>query len=138
MKNTIRPGTSHLLKFTVTKEKTVPNLYPESDLFRPMPPVFATGYMVGFMEWACMEALQPHLDEGEQSVGTHICVSHTAATPVGMNISAKVVCTNVDGQRTQWEIEAYDEKELIGKGTHERFTINTDKFNSRLRKKTES
>lgn len=135
MKTTITLGTSHTLEMTISDKKTVPYLYPESELFRPMPPVFATGFMVGFMEWACMEALRPHLDEGEQSVGTHICVSHEAATPVGMKVYARAVCTGVDGQRTKWEIEAYDEKEVIGKGTHERFTINTEKFLGKLNKK---
>lgn len=135
MKPTIQPGVSYTLEMTVTDKKTVPALYPESKLFKPMPPVFATGFMVGFMEWACMEALQPHLDTGEQSVGTKICVSHEAATPIGMKVYAHVTCTYVDGQRTGWEIEAYDEKEVIGKGTHERFTINTDKFLARLEKK---
>jgi fluoroacetyl-CoA thioesterase len=137
MKDTIQAGTLAEIELTVTENKTVPSLYPESKLFQPMPKVFATGFMVGFLEWACMEALAPHLDEGEQSVGINVNVTHCAATPVGMKVRAKAVCTGVDGQKTSWEVEAYDEKELIGKGTHERFTINTERFNIKMAKKAD-
>lgn len=138
MKGTMQEGVEYTLEFTVTDGKTVPKLYPESKHFAGMPPVFATGYMVGFMEWACMEALAPHLDEGEISLGTHINVSHSAATPVGMAVRAHVKCTGVDGQRTMWEIDAYDEKDLIGKGTHERFTVNLERFCKKLEAKSGS
>lgn len=135
MKSTMTAGLTGELSILVTDEKTVPALYPESGIFQKMPKVFATGYMVGFMEWACMKTMAPHLDEGEQSVGTHINVSHCAATPVGMTVTVKVKCIEVDGMKTVWEIEAYDDKDLIGKGTHERFTVNSEKFNQRLEKK---
>jgi len=138
MKDSIKSGFEHEIEFTVNENKTVPRLYPESELFRTMPEVFATGFMVGFMEWACMDALAPHLDEGEHSVGVHINVSHCAATPVGMKVRAKVRCIAVEGQKTSWEVEAYDEKELIGKGTHDRFTINVERFNQRVAKKAQS
>lgn len=138
MKTTIQTGTTAEIELIVTESKTVPSLYPESELFKPMPKVFATGFMVGFLEWACMEALAPHLDEGEQSVGITVNVTHCAATPVGMKVRAKAVCTGVDGQKTSWEVEAWDEKELIGKGTHERFTISTDRFNIKMAKKADS
>jgi fluoroacetyl-CoA thioesterase len=61
--------------------------------------------------------------------------SFCAATPVGMMVKAIVKCTAVEGMKTSWYIEAYDEKDLIGKGTHDRFTINVDKFNQKLEKK---
>jgi len=135
MRDTMEVGVEYTLEFLVTDEKTVPELYPESEQFSRMPRVFATGYMVGFMEWACMEAMAPHLEEGEHSVGIHINVSHTAATPVGMKVLAAVKCTAVDGKKTSWEIEAYDEKDLIGKGTHDRFTINVEKFSQKIASK---
>jgi fluoroacetyl-CoA thioesterase len=128
MKPTLAAGLEHTFSFRVTREKTVPFVYPESDLFREMPEVFATAFMVGFMEWACMEALRPYLDEGERTLGTMINVTHQAATPPGMEVTARVTCLEVDGKRTVWEIEAFDEAELIGKGTHERFTVNHDRF----------
>ena len=132
MKDTLKPGVEHTLSFQVSKEKTVPYVYPESDLFREMPEVFATAFLVGFMEWACMEALRPYLEEGERTLGTMINITHQAATPVGMNVTARVKCLEVDGKRTLWEIEARDEVEIIGKGTHERFTVNHGKFSARV------
>lgn len=132
MKETLQPGFQHTFSFVVTKEKTVPHVYPESDLFREMPEVFATAFMVGFMEWACMEALRPYLEEGERTLGTMINVTHQAATPPGMQVTAMVKCLEVEGKRTLWEIEVHDEVELIGKGTHERFTVNHDKFSARI------
>lgn len=137
MKKGLSAGIEHTLSFSVTQGKTVPHLYPESDCFRNMPEVFATGFMVGFMEWACMEALKPYLEEDERTVGTMINVTHQAATPAGMIVTATVRCIEVDGKRTLWEIEARDEVDVIGKGTHERFVINFDKFNERLKAKAE-
>jgi fluoroacetyl-CoA thioesterase len=135
MKDTLAAGISHTLKFRVPREKTVPYLYPEAAPFRVMPEVFATGYLVGFIEWACMEALAPHLEEGERSVGTMINVSHDAATPPGMEVTAQVRCLEVNGKRTLWEIEVRDEVDLISKGTHERFTVKLEQFNARLQAK---
>ena len=135
MKDGLKAGLEHTLQFTVTGAKTVPQLYPESDCFRSMPEVFATGFMVGFMEWACMEALKPFLEGDEQTVGTMINVTHEAATPVGMEVSATVRCLEVDGKRTVWEIVARDEIDVIGRGTHERFLINSEKFIQRLNAK---
>ena len=79
-----------------------------------------------------MEALRPYLEEGERTLGTMINVTHQAATPPGMTVSARVKCLEVDGKRTLWEIEARDEIEIIGKGTHERFTVNHEKFSARV------
>ena len=80
MKSTLQPGATARLAFMVPKEKTVPHLYPEAPDFQAMPAVFATGFMVGLMEWCCIEVLKPHLDQGEGSLGIHINVSHAAAT----------------------------------------------------------
>ncbi len=132
MKDTLPVGLEHTLTYRVSRERTVPFLYPEAELFRVMPEVFATGYMVGFMEWACMEALKPFMEEGERTVGTMINVTHEAATPAGMEVTAKVRLIEVDGKRTVWEIEARDEVEVIGRGTHERFAINFEKFSARV------
>ena len=135
MKETLAPGLEHTFSFVVSQEKTVPYVYPESDLFREMPQVFATAFMVGFMEWACMEALRPYLEEGERTLGTMINVTHQAATPPGMTVTAHVKCLEVEGKRTVWEIEARDDVEIIGKGTHERFIVNNEKFSARVQAK---
>jgi len=135
MKDTLHPGMEFNLEFQVPKNKTVPYLYPESDRFQEMPEVFATGFMVGFLEWACMEALEPHLDPGERTVGTMINVTHEAATPPGMKVTAHVRCIAVEGRRTRWEVEARDEIDVIGRGQHERFIIDLDRFSAQLSKK---
>ena len=97
MKESLRPGLAHQFKFTIPRSKTVPQLYPESQMFREMPEVFATGYMVGLMEWACIEALRPHLDwPREQSLGTHVNVSHLAATPPGLTVTVDVRLESID------------------------------------------
>ncbi len=139
MKETLRPGIEHELRFRVPLTKTVPALYPESPEFRAMPEVFATGFMVGLLEWACIQALNPHLDwPVEQSVGTHINVSHSAATPPGFEISAKVKLVEVDGRRLVFQVEAHDGVDVISKGTHERFIINAEKFTAKMREKAKS
>jgi len=138
MKASLTAGLEHTLKYRVPLEKTVPYLYPEAAPFVKMPEVFATGFMVGFIEWACMEALVPYLEAGERTVGTMINVTHEAATPPGMEVTVRVRCVGVDGKRTLWEIEAHDELDLIAKGTHERFTINLEKFTARLKTKKDS
>lgn len=136
MKEGLNVGLENTLKFKVTQEKTVPHLYPESAYFCDMPEVFATGFMVGFMEWACMEAIKPYLEDNERTVGTMINVTHEAATPVGMEVTATVRCIEVEGKKTLWEIEARDEVDVIGRGTHGRFVINFDKFGERLKEKS--
>ena len=135
MKDTLKAGLEHSFTYQVPVEKTVPYVFQESDLFQAMPSVFATAFMVGFMEWACMEALRPFLEEDECTLGTMINVSHQAATPPGMEVTAHVRLLELDGKRTLWEIEARDEAELIGKGTHERFTVNREKFSARVASK---
>ena len=135
MKEGLQVGLEHTLKFKVTREKTVPFLYPETELFREMPEVFATGFMVGFIEWACMEAIKPFLDDRERTVGTMINVTHEAATPPGMDVTATVRCTKVEGKGSTWDIEVRDDTDLIARGTHSRFVINIDKFTSRLEEK---
>ncbi|MEW5726913.1 MAG: thioesterase family protein, partial [Pseudomonadota bacterium] len=100
--------------------------------FRAMPEVFATGFMVGLMEWACIEALKPHLDHGEGSLGVGIAVSHTAPTLPGQTVTVAVTCRTVDGRRVSWEVVARDELDEIGRGTHDRAVVAWDRFNARL------
>jgi fluoroacetyl-CoA thioesterase len=137
MKNTLKPGIKYSHTFTVPKSKTVPALYPESEEFVIMPEVFATGYLVGFLEWACIKAINPHLDwPKEQTVGTHIDVSHEAATPPGLTVTAKVELIAVEGKKLTFLVEAHDGVDLISKGRHERFIINRQKFDERIKVKS--
>jgi fluoroacetyl-CoA thioesterase len=136
MKDTLKPGIESIFAFHLPGTKTVPALYPESAEFQEMPEVFATGFLVGFLEWACIQAVNPHLDwPVEQTVGTHIDVSHIAATPAGFDVTAKVKLVEVDKRQLLFEVEAHDGVELISKGKHERFIINKDKFDSKMKEK---
>ena len=135
MKPTLQAGLTFTHTYIVPGEKTAPQVFRESDLFQAMPPVFATAFMVGLMEWACMEALRPHMEEDEISLGTNISVSHLAATPPGMRVDVEDVLLEVSGPKTKWKITARDEKDLIGEGTHERFSIRREKFAAIVAKK---
>lgn len=132
MKASLKPGIRYEHKFVVPPSKTVPALYPESEEFLAMPEVFATGFMVGFLEWACIMAVKPHLDwPEEQSVGTYIDVSHEAATPPGLEVTATVELTGVEGRRLIFAVEAHDGVDLISRGWHERVVINKERFDAK-------
>ena len=139
MKDTLQAGLEHELRFRVPDTKTVPALYPESSEFQVMPRVFATGYMVGLIEWACIQAVNPHIDwPTEQTVGIRINVNHTAATPPGLEVRARVKLVEVDGKRLVFETELNDSVDIISKGIHERFIINAEKFNHKIKQKADT
>ncbi len=136
MKDTLKPGIRYQHKFLIPPTKTVPALYPESPEFLAMPEVFATGFMVGFLEWACIMAIKPHLDwPVEQSLGTHINVSHEAATPPGLEVTATVELLAVEGRKLIFSVSAHDGIDLIAQGTHERFVIDKARFDNKIRNK---
>ena len=136
MKDTLKPGLTHQFKFKIPPGKTVPQLYPESQMFREMPEVFATGYLVGLLEWACIEALRPYLDwPREQSLGTHVNFSHLAATPPGLTVTVDVRLDKVDGRKLSFSITAHDGVDKITEGTHERVVIDSARFAARLAEK---
>lgn len=132
MKETLRIGSSARLDFKVPAEKTVPHLYPESPDFAAMPSVFATGFMVGLMEWCCLEVLKPHLDAGEGSLGIHIDVSHSAATVPGQVVTVEAECTGLNGRRVSFKVSAHDGVETIGAGRHERMVVPWNRFVARV------
>ena len=137
MKNTLQPGLTHTFKFTVPPNKTVPHLYPESEMFRQMPEVLATGFMVGLLEWACVDALRPHLDwPAEQTLGTHVSFSHEAATTPGMTVTVKVRLTQVEGRKLRFDVEAHDGIDIISRGSHERVVIDAQRFRKKIAEKS--
>ena len=139
MKSTLQPGLTHRFSFTVPQTKTVPHLYPESELFQQMPDVLATGFMVGLLEWACIDALKPHLDwPREQSLGTRIDVTHTAATPPGLTIEVAVRLTKVEGRKLTFALSAHDGIDTISEGTHERHVIDVARFETKVKAKKAS
>jgi fluoroacetyl-CoA thioesterase len=131
----LAPGLEHELRFVVPVAKTVPRLYPESPAFAAMPEVFATGFMVGLIEWACIDAIAPHLDDGEMSLGVHIDLSHDAATPPGLEVTARVRLEEVDGRRLTFAAEAHDGHDRICAGRHERFVVDRARFEEGVAKK---
>ncbi|HAG07164.1 MAG: hypothetical protein XD69_0205 [Clostridia bacterium 62_21] len=138
MKESLQPGLQHELKFRIPIHKTVPALYPESPEFQAMPEVFATGFMVGLIEWACIQAVNPHLDwPREQTVGTHVNLSHEAATPPGLEVIVQAKLVKVDGRRLVFEVEARDNLDIISRGTHERFVIDFERFSQKAVRKRE-
>ena len=94
-------------------------------------PVFATPMMVALMEKAACKALENSLDEGSTTVGTKVDVEHVAATPVGMEVTVTATVTAVEGRKISFSVEAFDEAGLIGKGAHDRFVVNAEKFTSK-------
>lgn len=137
MKDTLKVGDRARLEFKVPATKTVPHLYPESADFQAMPDVFATGFMVGLMEWCCIEVLKPHLEPGEGSLGIHIDVSHSAATVPGQVVTVEAECTGVAGRRVSFNVTAHDGVETIGAGRHERMVVPWARFVGRVNEKAQ-
>jgi fluoroacetyl-CoA thioesterase len=138
MKETLQPGLTFSFSFQVPENKTVPHLYPESPEFQLMPRVFATGYMVGLFEWACIQALNPHIHwPEEQTVGIHVDLSHTAATPPGLTITVRGMLEKVEGRKLTFSLTADDGVDTISQGHHVRFVIDAAKFNAKMAAKAE-
>lgn len=136
MKDTLTVGLTHRLTYVVPVDKTVPHVFEDSAEFAQMPEVLATAYLVGLLERACLEALLPHLDwPAEQTVGTHINVSHSAATPPGMTVTADVELIEIDGRRLVFTVAAHVGAGSTSTGSHERFVIDADCFTQAFRAK---
>lgn len=119
-------GTKGEQKVLVTSEVAIDFLGLEG------PRVLSTPHMIGYMERTCRDAVLPLLDPGHDTVGTHVNVSHLAAAPMGMIVTFQAEVTGVADRRIQFRVEAFDEKEKIGEGTHERAIINVAKFAARM------
>jgi fluoroacetyl-CoA thioesterase len=136
MEPALHAGLEHRLHHRVPVHKTVAALYPEASEFGAMPVVFATGFLVGLLEWACMCTIDPLLDAPRQlTLGTHIDISHFAPTPPGLEVEVHARLTRVDGRRLEFEVQAHDGVELISRGTHERFIVERESFDARVDRK---
>ena len=131
-KETLRIGLAHSETILVTDRLIVPEMADAFVGFAGMPPVLATAYMVAFVEWTCLRALAPHLLPGEHSVGTHVALSHSAATPVGMRATAEIELVAVEGRTLRFKVACRDERDPISTGHHERFVIDREKFLAKL------
>jgi fluoroacetyl-CoA thioesterase len=128
----LKPGLRHSVTITVAEALAVPA---QAQLFDPlteMPPVFATAQMIAFVEWTCVAALAPYLSPDQRTVGTRVDMTHTAATPVGMNVTADIELIEIDGRRLRFKAHCRDEIEPIGEGFHERTVIDYARFMQRL------
>jgi fluoroacetyl-CoA thioesterase len=136
---TLQPGLRHEFTYQVPANKTVPNLYPEAEDFVVMPEVFATGYMVGLIEWTCIQLVNQHLDwPAEMTLGIHVDVSHEAATPPGLEVTTTVELTKVDGRLLEFAVESHDGVDTIARGTHRRAIVDAAKFKARAAAKAPS
>ena len=138
MKPTFVPGLKHSFSYKVPENKTVPYTYPESDIIANMPKVFATGFMIVLMEWACADLMAPYLDAGEGSLGTHVDVSHLAATVPGQTVTVDVEVAEVKGRKLVFKVRAHDGIDLIGEGRHERVVVAWDRFNAKVAEKAKA
>jgi fluoroacetyl-CoA thioesterase len=123
-------GTKNEARILVTSDNAI-------DFLGESGRVLSTPRMIGYMEWTCRNAVFPLLEPGNDTVGTHVNVAHLAATPIGMSVLFQAEVIAVEGRRIRFRVEASDEKEKIGEGTHERTIINVGKFASRLAEKSE-
>jgi len=136
MNDSLKPGLAFEFKFRVPENKTVPHLYPESPEFQAMPRVLATGFMVGLFEWACIQAVNPHIDwPREQTVGIEIKLNHVAATPAGLTVTVRGRLEKIDGRKLSFSIVADDGVDKISEGTHERYIIDAERFTAKARTK---
>jgi fluoroacetyl-CoA thioesterase len=136
MRETLRPGIEATFRYRVPESKTVPRIYEEAPDFQMMPAVFATGYLVALCEWACIELIKPHLDwPAEQSLGTHVDLSHTAATPPGFTVEVRTRLARVEGRKLVFTVSAHDGVDAISSGTHERHVIDAARFERKVEAK---
>src|SRR3990170_2879719 len=125
----LKPGLRGRAELVVGEEHTAPRI--GSGRVH----VLATPVMINLIEAAALEAIERHLPSGYQSLGTLLNVRHVAATPVGMRVSARAEVLAVEGRTIRFRVEARDERELIGDGTHERVVINVARFDERVQRK---
>jgi fluoroacetyl-CoA thioesterase len=125
----IEIGAKHEQRLLVTIEEAIDFMGLETAR------VLATPYLVGHLEYTCRNLVKPMLDEGYDTVGTHIDIKHLAATPVGMAARFCAEIVSVDDRRVNFRVEAYDEKEKIAEGTHQRFVVHAARFAARLAEK---
>lgn len=130
MKKTLVPGVSGESRQRIVTENLVSFRKPEA------PPVLATPWLLYIMETAAYEAIKPHLDAGEASVGVGFEFEHLAATPAGDTVVATARVTAVDDRRIALDFEARDSRQLVAKGKHVRAVVQIDRFMARFKKQT--
>lgn len=125
----MKPGIRGEQKAVVTAEMAIHFLGREDAR------VLATPHLIGLLEMTARNSVKEILDPGFDTVGTEVSIKHLAATPMGMHVSLRSELVEVDGRRVRFRVEAFDEKEKIAEGSHERFVVNIERFAERLREK---
>ena len=125
----LRPGLAGSAELKVAVEHTAPSI--GSGLV----PVLATPVMINVIEAAALAAVEHFLPAGHQSLGIHLDVRHFAATPIGMRVRASAELVGIDGRTLTFRVEARDDKEPIGDGSHQRVVVNVARFDARVQKK---
>jgi fluoroacetyl-CoA thioesterase len=125
----IKPGSLGTASLVVGPEHTAPRIGSGRI------PVLATPVMISLIEAAALKAAEPLLPAGHQSLGIRLDVRHFAATPVGLTVVATAQVTKVEGRAISFRVEARDEREPIGEGTHERVVVNVARFDDRVQRK---
>jgi fluoroacetyl-CoA thioesterase len=121
MRTTLVPGLAFEARFEVTREMK-PRHLPVA--------VLSTPSMVALIEGTCLEGVAEHLDEGEVTVGTHVCVSHSGAAREGEEVVVRARLTGVNRRRLTFEVEVHSPRAVISEGTHERAVVDTARFSS--------
>ena len=125
----LRPGLQGSAEIVVGAEHTAPRV--GSGRVH----VLATPVMINVMEAAALDAIERFLPAGHQSLGTHLSVGHYAATPVGMRLRASAQVVRIEGRTVEFRVEAFDDKERVGDGTHTRVVVNVARFDQRVQRK---
>ena len=131
----LRPGLKHSATIKVGEALAVPASGRLLGETVDMPPVFATANMIAFVEWTCVAALAPYLAPDQRTVGTRVEMTHLAATPIGMRVTAEVELVEIAGRRLRFRANCRDEVEPIGEGFHERTIVDHPRFMQRLARK---
>ena len=132
----LKPGLKHSATITIGEALAVPASGRLLGETADMPPVFATANMIALVEWTCVAALMPYLAPDQRTVGTRVEMTHTAATPIGMHVTAEIELVEIDGRRLRFKASCRDEAEPIGDGFHERMIVDHARFMQRLARKT--
>jgi fluoroacetyl-CoA thioesterase len=131
----LKLGLKHSATITIGEALAVPASGRLLGETADMPAVFATANMIAFVEWTCVAALAPYLSSDQRTVGTRVDMTHTAATPIGMKVTAEIELIDIDGRRLRFRANCRDEIEPIGEGFHERTIIDHARFMQRLARK---
>jgi fluoroacetyl-CoA thioesterase len=132
VKSGLHIGATASFSRVVTEREVVADLFPDAGVLHGMPRVFATAWMVGLMEWACVEQIAPYFEDGEGSLGIHVDVSHIAPTPPGLTVTVESEVSAIEGNKLWFKVRLLDDHGVISEGRHARAVVNWDRFAARV------